>query len=230
MNMLQATPPKLPVSSSHRETLTEAQVVAAVTDTAITSRRWHRPTLGQRASDLARWADGFPSCGRFVIARRRALSNSMDELMAGICSQETARWLALDIRKLAGLYLALSAAKACRIKLDLITRQACRRFHYDYLTLRMLCTYSGEGTLWVAREDVHVPALDDTAGDIDAQNARIVPDRARVRACEAGDVLWLKGALHPDTGGIGAVHRSPFASPEKPRLVLTIDAQLSSPE
>ena len=212
--------------TSHREIFAATEAAEALADAAITSCRWKRPVSASRADSVKRWAANFPEEGRTAIVSKNAASTAVAELMAGMRFDETARWLALDMRNLAGLYLRLTGSESCRIKLDLVKRQACRRFHYDYLTLRMLCTYAGAGTLWVAREDVHLPALDEAAGDLDAQNGRIVPNPARIQSCAVGDVLWLKGALHPACDGVGAVHRSPFASPGSPRLVLTIDSQL----
>lgn len=54
--------------------------------------------------------------------------------------------LARDIAMLADRHRALCGAQMIRLRLDVVETDACRRFHADYVTLRMLCTYRGPGT------------------------------------------------------------------------------------
>ena len=55
-----------------------------------------------------------------------------------------------DVSLLAGLYGRLVGRPAVRLRLERITEDACRRFHADHVRLRLLCTYRGPGTEWLA--------------------------------------------------------------------------------
>lgn len=66
---------------------------------------------------------------------------------------DVAAALADDIALLTVLQRRLTGVAAIKVRLDLIETDACRRFHADYVTLRMLCTYYGAGTQWCRTAD-----------------------------------------------------------------------------
>lgn len=107
--------------------------------------------------------------------------------------------LASDVGLLIRRQAALTGEDRLRLRLEVVETDACRRFHADYVTLRLLCTYVGPGTQW----------------------CRAVADDA---ICEAptGAVAVFKGRLLLDPPTI--LHRSPpiMATGER-RLVLAID-------
>ncbi|MET0403973.1 MAG: DUF1826 domain-containing protein [Cystobacter sp.] len=56
-----------------------------------------------------------------------------------------------------------------------------------------------------------------------AEDSELLLPGGSVRAASTGDLVLLKGEAWPDNQGRGAVHRSPTASTDTPRLVLTLD-------
>ena len=93
----------------------------------------------------------------------------------------------------------------------------CRRFHTDINSLRLLCTYVGQGTLWVPDEMVNHKAFLNKGG-----NEEIVTDESQIQHAGTGDVIILKGALYPEANPI--VHRSPAIEGNgESRLLLRID-------
>lgn len=107
--------------------------------------------------------------------------------------------LAGDIGLLVRRHAALTGEDRLRLRLEVIETDACRRFHADYVTLRLLCSYVGPGTQWCRA---------------DAADA----------ICEVptGAVGVFKGRelLDPPT----VLHRSPpIVASGRRRLVLTID-------
>ena len=93
----------------------------------------------------------------------------------------------------------------CRVSFGAVRSDQCRKFHVDYLQLRLISTYVGPGTEWVVAGDVRRDALSHPSFDPDQANRSIVRREAGVRRAQAGDVLLMKGRL----GGDGLVHRSP---------------------
>jgi len=61
---------------------------------------------------------------------------------------DAAAMLAADIDRLTHVQSRLTGAQRLTVKLEVIETDACRRFHADYVTLRLLCTYVGPGTQW----------------------------------------------------------------------------------
>jgi Protein of unknown function (DUF1826) len=91
-----------------------------------------------------------------------------------------------------------------------VTRQDdCRKYHVDWVGLRLIITYAGPGTEWVPNEGVHRKSLRTPWRNLASINRRIVPDTGAVMTANTGDVLILKGESYPGNSGRGAVHRSP---------------------
>lgn len=107
--------------------------------------------------------------------------------------------LARDIELLVRRHAALTGEDRLRVKLEAVETDACRRFHADFVTLRMLCTYVGPGTQWCRA---------------DAADA----------ICEVptGAVGVFKGRMLLDPPTV--LHRSPpIVATGRRRLMLTID-------
>jgi len=125
-----------------------------------------------------------------------------------------------DIAMLVKQFSAISGSETVRLTLTTVNTDMCRRFHTDLNELRLLCTYTGPGTL-ILPED----AADRKALQFSGDNDRIVRDPdAIVRAGET-DVVILKGALYPKDGVQAAIHCSPtIEETGKQRLLLRIDS------
>lgn len=145
-------------------------------------------------------------------------------LVAPLCSAPERAALLSDIQRLTAHFRSLSRTRTAKLFFGTVNDDKCRKFHSDYVGLRMVCTYAGPGTQLVPNAGV-VRAKMNTGGDIDARNAEIVPDLRALTQSRSGDVVLLKGELWPGNHGRGAVHRSPpLAGKEQPRLVLILTA------
>ncbi|WP_448585128.1 DUF1826 domain-containing protein [Thermaurantiacus sp.] len=113
--------------------------------------------------------------------------------------------LAADIRMLGALLADIARPATVRVRLEIVTGNACTRFHADFVRLRLLTTYAGPGTQWCP------------AGAMGS-----------VRALAAGDVAIFKGRLAlPD---VPILHRSPpIAGKGIRRLVLALDPDPPDP-
>lgn len=130
-----------------------------------------------------------------------------------------------DVAFLARLVAHHTRRRHVRVRFDVVRGDACRKFHQDFVALRLLVTYAGPGTEWVEDEHVDRDALGRIDLSVEQANASVVPDPSRVRRAAAGDALVLKGAAFPRNEGRGAVHRSPPLGADRAcaRLVLRID-------
>ncbi|WP_394843897.1 DUF1826 domain-containing protein [Pendulispora brunnea] len=129
-----------------------------------------------------------------------------------------------DIRLLFERFVGLTHTSAVRASLAVVTTNNCGKFHVDYVGLRLLCTYAGQGTEWVPEHAVNRSAMDRPWDDLATINRAIVPDARRVRRTQPGQVLLLKGAKFPGNAAHGAVHRSaPIEHRGSRRIVLVFN-------
>ncbi len=106
-----------------------------------------------------------------------------------------------EICALAQRFAGIFALDAVAIRLEWIETDACRKFHADHVTARLLCTLLGAGTQWVY------------GGRIEGMP---------IRQLRAGNVGIFKGRLATDTPMV--LHRSPpIAAAGEIRLLLAID-------
>jgi hypothetical protein len=111
--------------------------------------------------------------------------------------------LRADVVALAARFAEVMACPLVSVRLEVVTGDACRKFHADYVKARLISSYVGPGSEW----------LDDDETD------SVAP--ARIRRMTAGDVALFKGRLWTDRP---IIHRSPpLAGTGQRRLVLVID-------
>ncbi|NLR73374.1 DUF1826 domain-containing protein [Novosphingobium sp. ERN07] len=106
---------------------------------------------------------------------------------------------AREIAALGTRFASVTACERVRVRLEVIETDACRRFHSDYVTARLLLTLAGAGTQWRRAED-------DSA----------------INSLQPGEVAVFKGRVWTDEPAI--LHRSPpIAGTGADRLLLAID-------
>lgn len=109
-----------------------------------------------------------------------------------------------DIAALAEVFARQMRARWLRLRLDVITTNACRRFHIDALTARLVCTYRGTGTQYSVSTDG--------------------ADPSRIFTVATGSPILLRGTLWPGHPPSGLVHRSPpIEGTGETRAVLVLD-------
>lgn len=130
-----------------------------------------------------------------------------------------------DVPELARRIALYTHRKHVRVRFDVVRTDSCRKFHQDYVALRLLVTYAGAGTEWVENPNVVRSELGRVDVPLLEANTRIVPDPSTIKRAAVGDVLILKGASFSRNEHNGAVHRSPPIEQEAghARLVLRID-------
>ncbi len=109
-----------------------------------------------------------------------------------------------DVAALADIFSGLMRAPYLRLRFDVVTTNACRRFHIDAVTARLVCTYRGTGTQYAISTDGAAPE--------------------RVFTVPTGAPIILRGTLWPEHPRSGLLHRSPpIEGTGETRLVLVLD-------
>lgn len=153
-------------------------------------------------------ADLDPAClpsGR-VVVRAEDVAEAAQDLCAasGMPAGPHRDWFVQDITALAGRFADVMEADYLRVRLEAVTTNACRKFHLDALTGRLVCTYRGTGTQYGTSD-----------GCCDPEQILTVP---------TGAPILLRGSLWPAQPSSGLVHRSPpIEGSGETRIVLVLD-------
>jgi Protein of unknown function (DUF1826) len=119
--------------------------------------------------------------------------------------------LAHDVGGLAAL-LAQMSGNPVRLRLEWVRERQCRYFHADSVPIRLLCTYRGAGTEWIAN---------DVAAKL--TSAESIPPLTSINRLGTGDVAIMRGSRSDAPAG-PVRHRSPSAdAADAWRLLLAID-------
>ena len=179
---------------------------------------WQRRLPVQLVTELDQWAATAPLAFDGVLTAENCdLSQIAPKLSA-----RHAAVLRADVRRLVGLFLELSEVTSFRLSFGAVCGNQCRKFHVDYLWLRLITTYVGPGTEWLPDDAVDRQGLQPSVESAQAANQKVVRYPAEIRRAQAGDVVLLKGA---QASRLPAVHRSPtIEGTGITRVVLTLTA------
>lgn len=109
-----------------------------------------------------------------------------------------------DVSAMADIFARVTGAPYLRLRLDVISGNACRKFHIDAVTARLVCTYRGTGTQCGTAPDGAEPN--------------------RIFTVPTGAPIILRGTLWPAQPDTGLLHRSPpIEGTGETRLVLVLD-------
>ncbi|WP_053982032.1 DUF1826 domain-containing protein [Marinagarivorans algicola] len=118
-----------------------------------------------------------------------------------------------DVDLLVDMFSCLFELKKVGLRMAVLNKAMCPKFHVDQVPCRLICTYAGVATQWHHHE--HVQRFD--SGGLEPLHD------AMPSALQTGDVALLKGETWIDNKGYGLVHRSPSATNDTRRLLLTLD-------
>ena len=177
----------------------------AVKQPLVPAAIWRRTPL----SKFQTWIDSLPDkelpSARIALpldAIQRALMEVMQISGMPACVQR--EMLIDDIAALANVFAEINQTKFLRLRLEVITGNACSKFHIDAVTTRLVCTYRGPGTQYCFSAD-----------GTDSSNIFDVP---------TSSPIVMRGTLWPTKERSGFLHRSPpIEGSGKTRLLLVLD-------
>ncbi|WP_122339286.1 DUF1826 domain-containing protein [Pseudomonas caricapapayae] len=120
-----------------------------------------------------------------------------------------------DVSWLVSAYACLLGAECVGLRLRVLDKAMCPRFHVDHVPVRLITTYGGVGSQWL-----HEGVMDRKhLGQLDAEPT----SAADIRQINSGEVALLKGERWHGNEGFGLIHRSPQLLRNERRLILTLD-------
>ncbi len=198
-----------------REIVRDAAIGVAIADAPEGLSTIHRPGCAaviwrrQPLRSFQNWIDRLDPSRlprtRIVVqpgAVRDAVRQSCD--MAGTPDGAERTLFVDDVAALAHGFAEITRAPYLRLRLDVISTNACRKFHIDAVTSRLICTYRGTGTQYGVAADGAEPE--------------------RVFTTPTGAPIVIRGTLWPEGPPSGLLHRSPpIEGTGETRLLLVLD-------
>jgi hypothetical protein len=133
--------------------------------------------------------------------------------------------LRADVAHLVEIYGDLVGSPHVGLRVEITHQAMCPRFHVDRVGIRLLCTYRGPGTEWLADFGADRSRLGPGACGLRDEVSGLIVDPAALGRARTFDVVVLKGGLGQGDETRGAIHRSPSPAPaERPRVLLALDA------
>ena len=127
--------------------------------------------------------------------------------------------LSENIAELVDMFCCLFELKRVGLRLSVLDRAMCPKFHVDRVPCRLITTFQGAGTEWLPHAAVNRKTLG--AGPISQDN--LFENQDDIQSLHPGDVALLKGENWQGNENAGLVHRSPALLSDERRLILTLD-------
>lgn len=118
-----------------------------------------------------------------------------------------------DVSWLVSAFACLLGAKRIGVRLRLLDKAMCPRFHVDHVPVRLITTYAGIGSQWLREGVMDRRHLSQASAE---------PEEG-IKQIHCGEVALLKGEKWHGNEGFGLIHRSPQLSANERRLILTLD-------
>ena len=124
-----------------------------------------------------------------VVLKAADVASCLIELFEakGVAHHTALSWLSQDVSRLAQWVDETVRTPFLRMRLEIVTNNACSKFHIDNVMARLICTYRGPGT---------------------QLNTASAPDEACL-SISTGDPVLLKGKRWPQSADSPLRHRSP---------------------
>jgi hypothetical protein len=160
---------------------------------------------------------------RFQHAVSVSPGRAQDVLTPLLTSRVAATALVEDIAELVDMYCCLFGQEKVGLRLSVLDRAMCPKFHVDLVLCRLVTTYLGAGTEWLAHEAVDRSKLGSGSGGKPDHESGLYRDSSDIQQLQGGDVALLKGEAWEGNENAGLVHRSPSLGVGERRLLLTLD-------
>jgi len=146
-----------------------------------------------------------------------------DNLFDALGANEEAQVISTDVTEIVTMFCYLFDLQQVGLRLTTLERAMCPKFHVDRVPCRLVTTYSGIATEWIAHKDVDREKLGMGSQGKSDKESGLYQDRSQIRQLASGDIALLKGESWLGNEGCGLVHRSPSLTNQNKRLLLTLD-------
>ncbi|MBB6522239.1 DUF1826 domain-containing protein [Pseudoteredinibacter isoporae] len=180
-------------------------------------KRPDKPALAEAAQQLLDTA-GSVQCRSILPADR--VDAYLDTELPQFQHRQT---LIDDISLISDMFACLFGLDNIGFRFASLDAAMCPKFHVDRVPCRLLTSYCGVGTEWLADEHVDRSKLGTGSQGLSDAESGLYPSSGLIQRFSPGDVGLLKGELWEGNENRGLVHRSPVPEKKQQRLLLTLD-------
>ena len=148
---------------------------------------------------------------------------AFDAIKKLLGSSPEAEVLAEDIAYLVDMFCCLFDLKRGALRMTVLDRAMCPRFHVDRVPCRLVTTYQGIATEWLPHNVADRSKLGTGNMGKPDELSGLFEHIYDIQQLKSGDVGLMKGELWHNNEGAGLIHRSPQVPNNTRRLVLTLD-------
>ena len=176
------------------------------------------------ANNLEQAADAIiesqPTLEELLVVSPEEAFDSVKKLLGGSPEAEV---LAEDIAHLVDMFCCLFDLKRGALRMTVLDRAMCPRFHVDRVPCRLVTTYQGIATEWLPHNVADRSKLGTGNMGKPDELSGLFESVSDIQQLKSGDVGLMKGELWHNNEGAGLIHRSPQVPDNTRRLVLTLD-------
>jgi hypothetical protein len=176
------------------------------------------------ANNLEQAADAIiesqPTLEELLVVSPEEAFDSVKKLLGG---SPEAELLAEDIANLVDMFCCLFDLKRGALRMTVLDRAMCPRFHVDRVPCRLVTTYQGIATEWLPHNVADRSKLGTGNMGKPDELSGLFEHISDIQQLKSGDVGLMKGELWHNNEGAGLIHRSPQVPNNTRRLVLTLD-------
>jgi hypothetical protein len=176
------------------------------------------------ANNLEQAADAIiesqPTLEELLVVSPEEAFDSVKKLLGG---SPEAELLAEDIANLVDMFCCLFDLKRGALRMTVLDRAMCPRFHVDRVPCRLVTTYQGIATEWLPHNVADRSKLGTGNMGKPDELSGLFDNISDIQQLKSGDVGLMKGELWHNNEGAGLIHRSPQVPNNTRRLVLTLD-------
>jgi hypothetical protein len=183
---------------------------------AIWRRRLPTEFLQQVAQDIS----SNPMLNKTVQVRANNIENDIATIAADRVYGEQLR---LYIYGIVDMFCILFDTNKVGLRLSVLDKAMCPRFHFDRVPCRLVTTFSGIGTQWLPNNKINMNKLGHGSGGKSDEESGLITTEADIQSLACGDVALLKGDTWEGNEGSALVHRSPPLKTDEYRLLMTVD-------
>jgi hypothetical protein len=131
--------------------------------------------------------------------------------------------LSKNIAELVDIFSCLFELDRVGLRLTVLDKAMCPRFHVDQVPARLVTTFQGIGTEWLPHKLIDRSKLGHASQGKPDDGSGLFQNNSDIQQLSSGDVALLKGEGWHGNEGAGLVHRSPMLQAGERRLLLTLD-------
>lgn len=198
----------------------DPNVLADIYQPQVNIAVWQRDLSAELACDINDFIANHPKASASLAITPE---NALEVLSKDFDTKNMSAELRQDIAQLVDMFCCLFEQQRAGVRLTVLDRAMCPRFHVDRIPCRLVTTYNGIATQWLNHDDVNRDKLGAKSQGLPDEESGLISADTTINQLDAGDVALLKGEHWSEEEGFGLVHRSPAVAAGEKRLLLTID-------